>query len=283
MCLYWCWNGPGRIGFGVRQELEVSSSVVAGARAVERTLRVLSAFGVHGTCLSARDLASAAEVPESTAHRLVKVLVSFGYLARTEDGYVLGPEVSRLATLTHRADGEDTVAQVLDALRSLTSETVGLHLRVGTTRVCWAEVESPHRVRVVSGVGNAYDLASAAAGKALVAVMDDVEIDLLCEGGVISDRQQEEAMMAREAGYAMSFGETIPGAHAVASWWTGSDGLAGVLNVTAPADRMPVESMDSLGVTLKEFIMRQPPLNLGSLGQGGLRLINDALRAGGMT
>jgi IclR family acetate operon transcriptional repressor len=227
-----------------------------GAQAVYRALSMLDAFDEHCTAMNVNELAARTDLPVPTVHRLANALTDRGYLIRdaASRAYRVGPAISRLAQVAASAQSAFAfVEPLIHVLRDETEETVGLHTRVGNRRVCIREVESPHRVRVVSGVGQTYALSSAAASKAIMAFTDADDLaHLQAEDKKLREAPFVEALgEVRRLGYAISFGETIPGARAVAAPVKNSEGVAiAAINITGPADRLPHERLDSLGQTL---------------------------------
>lgn len=228
----------------------------AGAQSVYRAMEVLDAFDQGRVAMSVGEIASHTGLTVPTAHRLVTALASEGFLSRDEVSrtFGIGPAILRLAQVA--LSGESTYAFVEPLLRSLRDEceeTVGLHVRVGTRRVCIRELESPHRVRVVSGVGHTYALTAAAASKAILAFTHKGEIGGLEDADPTLTGTDFQATLEaiRTKGYAVSHGETIPGAHAVAAPVLDADGCAlAAVNITGPADRLPPDRLESLGTEL---------------------------------
>lgn len=225
-----------------------------GAQAVYRALAVLDAFTAARPAMTISDIAEATSLTVPTAHRIALALTDRGFLTRNETSrrFSIGPAVLRLAQLADVGHSEFAyVVPLLEALRDETQETVGLHVRVGNRRVCVLELESPHRVRVVSGIGHTYPLTAAAASKAILACLPPGEIDaVLSEAPPTLDREalRADLQRARRDGYAISLGETIQGAHAVASPVLDSSGQAtAAVNVTGPGDRLPKSRLREIG------------------------------------
>lgn len=224
-----------------------------GAQSVYRALAVLEAFNHTRVSLSAADLAELSGLTVPTAHRIANALSDKGFLVRDDLSrtYGIGPTVLRLAQVA--TSGESAFAFVnplIDHLRDSWQETVGLHMRVGDSRVCIREVESPHRVRVVSGVGQTYALSAAAASKAILAFMAEDELNKIAESvpQLLEAEFQEVLTQIRERGYATSAGETIPGARAVAAPVLDADGHAiASVNVTGPSHRLTEEQGAEVG------------------------------------
>lgn len=224
-----------------------------GAQSVYRALEVLEAFTQTRVSLSAADLAELTGLTVPTAHRIANALSDKGFLVRDDLSrtYGIGPAVLRLAQVA--TSGESAFAFVnplIDHLRDSWQETVGLHMRVGDSRVCVREVESPHRVRVVSGVGQTYALNTAAASKAIVAFMAEDELAKLAQSvpQLLEKPFQEVLEQIREYGYATSTGETIPGARAIAAPVLDANGHAiASVNVTGPSQRFTEERGAEVG------------------------------------
>lgn len=227
-----------------------------GAQAVYRALGILDAFDDGRTALSAGDLAASLGLTVPTVHRLIHALTDRGFLARDEatKTYRIGPSILRLARVASaEAAPYELILPVVSELRDTWQETVGLHVRAGDRRVCIHELESPHRVRVVSGVGQTYSLATAAAGKAILAFTTEEDLATLARTlpEVQRPALRAEFEEVRARGYAMSQGETIPGARAVAVPIIGPDGSAdAAVNVTGPAHRLTEELAETIGAAL---------------------------------
>jgi DNA-binding IclR family transcriptional regulator len=149
----------------------------------------------------------------------------------------------------------------LQELRDETEETVALHWRVKDTRVCLLELVSDRPVHVASGVGNSYPLTAGAAGKAILALTDPVEVDALIERSTLQKAAREalraDLPMIRAVGYARSEGETVPGGVGVAVPLLDSTGRAvAALNVTGPRSRMTSVDVPSLGALLGQAAER---------------------------
>lgn len=244
----------------------------SGAQAVYRALAILDAFDDVRSRLSAGELADALGLTVPTVHRIIHALTDRGFLERDEAAktYRIGPSILRLARVASAgASAYELILPLVGELRDTWEETVGLHVRAGDRRVCIHELESPHRVRVVSGVGQSYSLASAAASKAMLAFTSPE--DLLVLARTLPEVQQPalraELEEIRDRGYAMSHGETIPGARAVAVPIIGPDGTAeAALNVTGPAHRLTEDLAETIGEAL---IARTRALRAAAGSAGG--------------
>jgi DNA-binding IclR family transcriptional regulator len=112
---------------------------------------------------------------------------------------------------------------------------------MGDLRLCVAELVSRQPIRTATGVGRTFTLPDGASGQILVAWSDErlemVEKRLENEDGHRSDLDVV-LKQVRENGYAMSEGETIPGASALAFPLFGPNkDVRAAINVTGPAGR----------------------------------------------
>src|SRR5690606_4409666 len=93
---------------------------------------------------------------KTTVHRLASVLEARGLLERDPRtrAYMLGHGLLRFVELVlNRKDLASISMPHMARLRAVTEETVGLHIRVGKERVCIAQLESSHELRMRLEVG----------------------------------------------------------------------------------------------------------------------------------
>ncbi|STZ60184.1 IclR family transcriptional regulator [Mycolicibacterium tokaiense] len=152
--------------------------------------------------------------PKSTVRRLVVGLAEIGYADVDDQGrYRLG---DRLLGLTH-SDSAQLVAtfrSILDEIASATGETVDLSVLRGDQMWFIDQVESAHRLRAVSAVGERFPLDCTANGKAAVAALGGAESDIAFD-------RDEHTVGISAAGIALR----LPGGQVVA------------ISVPAPSDR----------------------------------------------
>ncbi|MBB2891964.1 IclR family transcriptional regulator [Flexivirga oryzae] len=146
------------------------NSSTAGRSVTSRALALLGAFDERHRELNLSDLASRAELPLATAHRLVGDLVEWGALSRTPAGYVVGSRLWDVGLLAPMNTGLRAVASpYLQDLYGATLATVHLAIRDGR-HVLYVERLSGHAsVPVVSTVGSRLPLHATGVGKVLLA------------------------------------------------------------------------------------------------------------------
>ncbi|HEX3362110.1 MAG TPA: IclR family transcriptional regulator [Solirubrobacterales bacterium] len=224
-----------------------------GAQTVYRAISILETFRADRAVLTLAEICELVDLTPPTAHRLLRALQSHDLVVfdETTRGYSLGSGVVRLASVLLNRDDVLPITQPrLHRLREITGETVALHWRVRNHRVCLLEYVSTQPIRMASGLGNSYPLVSGAAGKAILAFMPDDEMNRTIEeerrggGRVNAAALRRDLDEIRGLRYAVSFGETVPGASAVATPILNSAGRAiAALNITGPADRLTQASI----------------------------------------
>ena len=201
------------------------------------------------------------KLPKPTVHRLLDGLAYKDLVIQVdEEGtYALGPGCLRLAeAATQDGGGLTGVAwPILERLWTETEETVSLHVRVATQRVCITELISSGTLRYVSGVGSSAPLTVGSAGKVLLAFLPpseqrDVLDRLSLDPGSAKTIPDEKALKielanVRRQGWAQSFGERVLGAGAFsAPVFAGKGRPLAALSVLGPAERFGPEREEFL-------------------------------------
>lgn len=150
-----------------------------GVQAIARAAAVLRAVEHVPGGLALGEIAAAAELPKSTAHRIVGALIAEELLARGDDGQIrLGGAIARLASASREALA-DRLQPVLVDLRRELDETVDLAVLDGTAVRFIDQVAAPRRLRAVSSVGESFPLHCTANGKALLATLPSERVEAL--------------------------------------------------------------------------------------------------------
>jgi IclR family acetate operon transcriptional repressor len=199
------------------------------------------------------EISRATGLSKGTAFRLVQTLSYRSLIFKDPDTdlYMLGPGALGLMQGVLLGLG-GVVAGRSDALRKLqeaSGETIGVHVRIGMERVCIYELPSINPLRYTLGIGASSPLHAGAAGKAILAMLPDDEVErILSRLGMprvtqrtIVDRKpmMAELERTREQGYATSTGEAVPGACAVSVGFSAVDGTLAVVSVYGPETRIP--------------------------------------------
>ena len=213
-----------------------------------------------------RELAGRLGVSASTAHRLLTDLEGLGMVTRAPAGsYRLGLEFLRLAwTASSRFPLRDAASDVLAELaaRSGESSFFGLYNEQRHQMMFAVSVESPHPLRYTVPQGVWLPLHAGASGLAILAFLpDEVQaevarrgLDPLTERTLVDAGQLAERLdRIRRDGYAISHGERINGAIAIAAPVLGPVGtVIGDVGITVPESRFNAAATSQLaGLVLR--------------------------------
>jgi DNA-binding IclR family transcriptional regulator len=234
-----------------------------GSQAVHRVLRILLCWKEQDSTLSLTEIAQRTNLTLPTAHRMIKALQREGFLVhdKISGNYALGPTILDLArVLLQRSDQDELVVTViphLERMREITGETVGLHIPMGELRMCLAELVSRRTIRTATGVGRTFPLPGGASGQVLTAWSEErlEMVDRLIDSAESRRELHDRLAKVRENRYAISVGETIPGASALAFPLFGPNkDVRAAVNITGPDHRWTREVMMSHLATLMEEI-----------------------------
>ena len=154
------------------------------APAVSRGIAVLDALaGSENGSMTLSDLSRALGVPKSSTSAICTALELGGMVRRDDLGYSLGRKLvelggaylARLDQVSefHRACLESTVFR---------AETLRLSTAAGIDCLCLARYEGHPAIRLTTNIGDRFPASACAQGKALLARLDDSEIERLYYG-----------------------------------------------------------------------------------------------------
>jgi DNA-binding IclR family transcriptional regulator len=143
----------------------------AGRTAGGKLLAVLGAFTRDHPAMSLSELSRTADVPLSTAHRLVGELCAWGALERDADGrYRVGLRIWELGALAPRGTGlREAALPFMEDLYEVTHENVQLAVRDDTDVVYVERFAGRDSVRVLTQVGGRFALPPTGVGLVLLA------------------------------------------------------------------------------------------------------------------
>lgn len=201
-----------------------------GTRVLDRSLAMLFELGNADRPLPIAELARRADLPASTAYRLVDELEGHGLIERDDGELGLG---LRLLELARRI--EDRLAPsllepargVMRALAHEQDETVLLTAPAGRFAIGLDAVEPPRPVRLSLGRWRAAPMHLGASGKVLLAflpsraaerVLEAVDHDVTASGQPVEiGRLRRELAQVRDRGVAVTHGELDRGVSGVAA------------------------------------------------------------------
>jgi IclR family acetate operon transcriptional repressor len=236
---------------------------------VDRALRLAQLLQQEGP-LGISQAAARIGVAQSTAHRLMAMLVYRDFAVQDEDRrYVAGP-------LMGRSETTPAIAGVLrrcsrphmQELAAEINETINLEIRVGTDVRFVDSIECQQVVRVGDRAGCTLPAHKTSGGKALLASLpgDDVRALYRDRGqGVDTARLLTELQLVRKCGFAVNNQQTEAGVAAVGvPIW--------------PASGLPVGAL-CLGVPAARFKRERIPVYVASLRAASAKIHADLAAA----
>lgn len=199
----------------------------SGLQTLDRAVSVLTLLRDAGHPMALREIARALQLPPPTAHRLLAALVAHNWVQfdpRTKV-YRLGYGLLSYAEGLRTTGLLSLTSPVLQQLSREFGETVTVQIRSGDNRVVIQEIEGTHELRRKIGVGNTLPLYTSASGRAMLAFLDDGEIDRILGDGIVPHTPKSTVDMSRirqiladvrRTGTAYSVEESALGAGAVA-------------------------------------------------------------------
>ena len=189
---------------------------------------ILAAFSIKHPVLTQAEITRRANLPHSTARRLIAEMVEHGLLEKTSEGeLVLGLRLWELGSISHRVLSlRDTAMPFMTVLNQALGQHVQLAVREGNEAVIVERVSATNAIALQLQLRNRVPLHASGAGKALLAFAPDTEIDAFLEqplaeltAQTVTDPHQlrQDLESIRQRGYALVREETQPGVAAIAA------------------------------------------------------------------
>lgn len=203
-------------------------------------------------------------VARSTAHRLIQVLQSHGYVAQEPHtrAYTVGPALVRMAVSVSRGLDLRTVSRpVMAELVDVLGETVHLSVLRGSDIFFIESIETSKALRIGARIGALRPAHATAAGRVLLAelspeefrgVLPDPELPA-STSRTVTDRQELRRLLdrVREQGFATSFGESEAEVASVAvPVRDGNDLVIAALAIAAPPSRLHEQEAPAIAAEL---------------------------------
>lgn len=222
-------------------------------RAVERALTIIDALKIEVQGLS--ELSRTTNLSKATLLRILDSLIEHECVVYNQETqkYDLGIKLLKLGmTVSDRLDLKRVAAPHLKKVWNISEETTYLNIRVGDERLSIDCLNGKRSVRVVAYAGHSSPLHVAASGKAILAFLDEHEIEdyirraklvKIAPGTIIDvDLLKENLAKTREQGYATSFEERLTGAIGASAPIRDITGkVMASISITAPSSRTPEE------------------------------------------
>lgn len=233
---------------------------------VDNALRILHLLRRNGP-LRLAEIADGLGVGSSTAHRLVSTLREQRFVRQEAPGkrYELGPAMLFTAGTSAVEHSVATATPVMAKLRDAVEETVHLSVLRGTDVIFLTSAESNRLVRVTTRVGRRPKAHATAAGKVLLAELDDDRfLELYPEEHLetLTPRTRahraqlrDELSQVRAEGYARSLGESEADMYTIAVPLHRPDGgVICALAISAPHSRAGVRVDGALSSTEQSYL-----------------------------
>ena len=225
-----------------------------GVQSLSRAFAILEAMADAGGEIGLSQLATQAQLPPATIHRLVRTLVDLGYVRQEPSRhYSLGPRLMRLVDTSTKRIATLAHPYMTDVVAAL-GESVNLAVLDGEEIVYVAQVQpSQNFMRMFTEVGRRVKPHAAAVGKAILATKPEDEVRMLLKRTGMPRRTEhtlttQKTLFAdlervRERGYALDDGEQELGVRCVAV--TVPDAARPMaLSMSGPLTRMSDETIE---------------------------------------
>lgn len=227
--------------------MKAEKSSSGSVQSVERALTLLEIMGKSGGEMGIKELATQAELPAPTVHRLLSALAGRGYVVQSENKrYSLGRRLIRLGEVA-RPKFTTQAEPLLTRVRDRLGETTNLGWLERDEVVYIAQAQSYHSMRVNTDVGQRSFPHCTGVGKVLLARLSDEQVcDILDRTGM--PRRTPHTMTSlsefldhlagvRERGYAVDNGELEVGVRCIAVAVVPAPKLI-ALSVSGPRERI---------------------------------------------
>lgn len=223
-----------------------------GVQSIRRAFDLLQAIADHGGPVSVSTLATASALPLPTVHRMLKTMVSLGFVQQLRSRqYALGPRLIRLGESAGRSLGASVEPFLLD-LAERTGETANLAILEGDLVVYVAQAPSKHSMRMFTEIGRRVLPHCTGVGKALLAQLSDDEVrEIVRRTGMPArtpstittvDALLVDLAAIRERGYAEDNSEQEIGVRCIAAAVPG-DEVAAAVSISGPGARLTHEAV----------------------------------------
>lgn len=226
-----------------------------GVQSLDRAIVLLDLLADAGGEVGISRLAELSGLPLPTIHRLMRSLVTHGYVRQEASRrYALGPRLIRLGESAARQLGTWARPQLVELVAAV-GETANLALLEGDDVVYVAQVPSTHSMRMFTEVGRRVFAHCTGVGKALLAQLPAETVqEILARTGMPAQTPHtltdpatllRELAQIRQQGYAIDDGEQEVGVRCLAVPVLGAPAMAAI-SVSGPAARLTDEVFDRI-------------------------------------
>lgn len=232
-----------------------------GVQSVERVFELLELITDAGGDVTLSELSSSTDLPLPTIHRLLRTLVTLGYIRQLPSRrYALGPRLIRLGEGANQQLGALARPQ-LKSLVDRLGETSNMAVLDSDMVIYVAQVPSLHSMRVFTEVGRRAHTHATGVGKAILAQLDDEAVrGIVSRSGMPTPTPKSiagvEALLAdlelvRERGYAIDEEEQEIGVRCLAMAVPGAP-TPSAISVSGPVSRVDATFAEKAVPLLRE-------------------------------
>jgi DNA-binding IclR family transcriptional regulator len=234
-------------------------------KSLRKAIRVLECFSLQEPRLALSEIARRAELPLSTAHRILATLRAARIVEQEGDRdlYRLGLKLLELGSMVlANMELHREALPFIEELAHESGETIHLGVFDGSGVVSIEKMDSPHGLASQVTVGRSAPAYCTAVGKALLAFQPEAVLEHICQRGLtgytprtITDpaRLRKELEKVRTGGYAVDDGEHHSGVRCVAAPIRNHSGnVVASLSISGPAVRISKEAIPSLAQRVRE-------------------------------
>jgi IclR family acetate operon transcriptional repressor len=235
----------------VERSAQPSGETTSSVQSLDRAFGLLERLADAGGSASISELAGRTGLPLPTIHRLIRSLVSGGYVRQLPSRrYALGPSLIRLGTAAQHLLA-DWALPHLGRVVEQVGESANLAVLDGDAVVYVAQVPSPHSMRMFTEVGRRVLPHCTGVGKALLSALSDDQVRaILARTGMPAQTEHTitspdalvaELALVRERGYAIDDAEQEPGVRCVAVPVPSRLPGNAAISVSGPSSRVTTE------------------------------------------
>jgi len=231
---------------------------------ISRLVSVVNYLAADQSYHGISEICQKMRVNKASVHRILSSLEGMGWVVQDPETrkYKLGSPLLEIGlSLLSHLDVRMISLPYLNQLRDSLNESAMLTLRVGFERIFVDQVQDNHEIRLLAGLGKRYPLWCGAQGKVMLANLEEREIEMVIDNLIKSgirvlasgqnldiDGLRKELVEIRKQGFAVSVGERVIGASAVAGPIFGPDNrVAGAISVGGPLHRFGIDRASECG------------------------------------
>lgn len=236
-------------------------------QSVDRALSILELIAQYNEGLRIIEISEETDLHKSTVHRLLKTLIYKGFVEQdlNTNKYKVSLKLYQLGSKRiEDLDILDISKQYTKGLMKELNEVVHLVIRDDNYIVYIDKVEADNTIRMASTIGRRSPLYCTSVGKAMLAFMDEKEVDEIWENSNIEkltkntitnlEELKEELIKVKKQGYAEDDEENELGVRCIGSPVFNHKGkVEGAISISGPTIRVTKERVEEIGEIVKKY------------------------------